>query len=91
MIMITKTTVDPVVNPVDLVKIYVRRGHEKRGKWRSSRKVQEVHHSSGTVTFPGMNCHGIEAIIEDVRADIVDDYSALHQKLWSWSASSILV
>lgn len=67
LIMRTKATVDPVINPGDLVQVYILHGHEKRGKWSSPRAVNSVDSDSGIFTVPGSRVHKINAAIEDTE------------------------
>lgn len=60
----SKTTLDQIINPGDMVQVYIIEGHEKHGKWISSRIVLSVDKSAGTVTIPGSNGHEIVASIE---------------------------
>lgn len=73
MIMSTKATVDSVINPGDLVKLYVKKGHESWGKWMSPLIVQIVDKSAGTVSVPDSPGHNIIASLEDVRMAITED------------------
>lgn len=66
-------TVDAVINPGDLVQVYVKHGQGKRGRWLSPRVVQKIDRSSGNVTTAGVNGRNILSAFEDTRITIVDD------------------
>ena len=66
-------TADPVVNPGDIVQVYVRTGKEKRGRWLSPRTALSIDRSAGTVTVAGSNGKRIVAAVEDTRVVVVDN------------------
>lgn len=57
----------------DLVQIYVKNQHQKRGKWSSSKVVLSYDKESGTVTVPGKNGCEVRAAVEDVRPACKED------------------
>lgn len=73
LIMRTKATADPILHAGDLVQIFVKKGHEKRGRWLSPRVVLSVDTNAGTVSVPGSNGHKVVAAVEDTRPAIVED------------------
>jgi len=67
LILRSKSTSDIDVSPGDLVEVYLKKQHEKRGKWSSAKPVLSFDRSSRTVTVPGSNGRKIKAAIEDTR------------------------
>jgi len=63
----SKATSDIGVTPGDLVQIYIKKQHEKRGKWSSPKPVLSFDTKSQTITVPGSNGRKIRSAIEDVR------------------------
>lgn len=73
LVMRSKATTGPVVNPGDLFQIFKKTLNEKRRKWSSTRPLQYVDQSAGTRTVPGIVGHGIVSAVEDTRSEIVDE------------------
>ena len=65
------------VNAADLVQVFIKLQHEKRGKWTSAKPVLSYDKASGIVTVPGQNSKTIKAAVEDVRFAISDDELAV--------------
>ena len=61
----------------DLVQVFVKLQHEKRGKWSNAKPVLSFDKVSGTVTAPGQNSRTIKAAVEDVLFAITDNEIAL--------------
>ena len=61
----------------DMFEIYIKRQHEKRGKWSSPRVVLSYDPSSRTITVPGAHEKTISSAIEDTRFAIQDDPFAI--------------
>lgn len=74
----SQATRAPVINPGDLVDVFVKKTHEKRGRWLSLRTVLSVDNSSSIVSVPGLSGHSLSIALEDVRHSIVDDEFAEH-------------
>ena len=72
LILRSHVTADPVVDPGDMVQVYVRTGKEKRGKWLSPRTALSIDRTAGTVTVAGSNGRKIVAAVEDTRLAVVD-------------------
>lgn len=76
LIMRLKSAADLQIEPGNLVQVYIKTGHEKRGKWSTPRIENMVDMSAGTVFVPGSNGKKIIAALEDTRVAIVEDYIA---------------
>lgn len=72
LILRSRSTLDTPVSVGDMVQVFIKRDHEKRGKWTSPKLVLSYDKSSGIVTVPGTSGHTIKAAIEDVRLAITN-------------------
>lgn len=70
LILRSKATVDTPVKPGDVVQVFIKLQHDKRGKWSGPKTVLHYDPSSRCVTVPGSNGRKIRAAVEDVRFDI---------------------
>lgn len=69
------------LNVVDLVQVFIKIHHEKRGKWASAELVVSYDEASSIVTVPGQNNNRIKAAVDDVSFAISDDELAVkHQE-----------
>ena len=62
-----KTTLDKMIKPGDLIQVYIKQAHEKRGKWSTPKPVLKYDRDSQIVTVAGAKGKSINAGIEDVR------------------------
>ena len=77
LILRSKSIAETPVNAGDLVQVFIKLQHEKRGKWTSAKPVLRFDKASGIVTVPGQNGKTIKAAVEDVRFAISDDELAV--------------
>ena len=77
LILRSKATSEAPVKVGDLVQVFIKLQHEKRGKWTSAKPVLSYEKASGIVTVPGQNGKKIKAAVEDVRFAISDDELAV--------------
>lgn len=68
---------EPQVGVGDLVEVFIKRQHEKRGKWSPPRVVLSYDPSSRTITVPGSHGKTISSAIEDTRFAIQDNPLAI--------------
>lgn len=59
-----KTAVAPIMKHDEIVQIFLKYGHEKRGKHMSTIVIQEIDWFSGEVTKPGPNSHRIILLLK---------------------------
>lgn len=52
----------------DLVQVFVKRGHQKRGKWLSPRQIINIDIEAGMLSVPGSAGHTINVALENARA-----------------------
>lgn len=65
----------------DLVQIFMKRGHEKRGRWLSPRQVIAIDTDVVMVTVPGAASHTVNVALEDVRAaHVTNDITSMIQE-----------
>jgi len=67
LILRSKATTDIDISPGDLVEIFIKKQHEKRGKWSAPKPVLFYDPCSRTVTVPGSRGRKMKAAIEDIR------------------------
>lgn len=73
LILRSKATIDAPISVGDHVKVFLKLGHEKRGRWLSPRPVLSYDHQARTVTVPGSKERTMSAAVEDVRPGIVEN------------------
>lgn len=69
----SKTPQTPALSPGDMVEIYIKHPHHRRGSWSALRPVLEVDYTTGTITVPESRGHRVKAPLEDVRLAITED------------------
>lgn len=62
----------------DMVEIFQKREHEKRGKWAAAKPILSVNHDARSITVPGKSGHCITVAVEDVRPAIPQNSFAQH-------------
>lgn len=67
LILRSKSTQDEHIRAGDLVQIYIKQQHEKRGSWSAPKPVLAFGATSNTVTVPGSEGCTIKAAVEDAR------------------------
>lgn len=70
LILNSKSTSDIPTSVGDQVEVFVKQGHEKRGRWLSPRPVLDFDGDTGSVTLPGKNGRTMSAALEDIRLAI---------------------
>lgn len=73
LILRTKSTNYQVIDPGDLVQLFIKNGHKNRGRCLSTRVVQQFDNSDGTVSSRGSNGRNVVPAFEDTRMAIVND------------------
>ncbi len=73
LILRSKSTSDLPLKIGDLVQVFIKLQHEKRGKWSSTKPVLSYDKRSGIVSVAGQNGRKINAAVEDVPFAVVDD------------------
>lgn len=73
LIMRTQVSPSQTFDVGDLVEIYIKNEHGKRGRWSSPRLVTSVNREAGFITVPGKRGHTCNAAFEDVRLAVEDD------------------
>lgn len=69
----SKAINNTVVEPGDMVEVFVKQPNNKRGSWTAPRIVLQVNYETGTITVPGARGHHVQAALEDCRLAITDD------------------
>ena len=73
LILSSKAVTEVPLPPGDLVEVYQKRDHEKRGKWSAPKSVTSVNHEARSVTVPCKNGRTINAAFEDTRTAVRQD------------------
>ena len=60
----------PPISVGDLVDVYVKLSHQKRGKWIGPKKVLSFNIDAQSITYPGKHGKNSTAALEDVRVAI---------------------
>ena len=69
----SKACTESAIQTGDLVQIYIKEQHAKRGNWSSPKVVLSIDKPSGTITVPGRKGRTVKAAVEDVRLAVTED------------------
>ena len=73
LILRSKAVTEVPLSVGDLVEVYQKRDHEKRGKWSAPKPITSVNHKARSVTVPGKNGRTINVAFEDTRTAVRQD------------------
>ena len=73
LILRSKAVTEEPISIGDLVEIYQKKEHEKRGKWSAPKPVISVNTNAHSVTVPGRNGRNITVAFEDIRSAVRQD------------------
>ena len=90
MILKSKSTTDLPVKIGDLVQVFIKLQHEKRGTWSSAKPVLAYDKKISVVTIPVGNGRKINAAVEDVRFAITDYELAIKYQAANDQLNSVL-
>lgn len=57
----------PTISVGDLVQVFMKQGHDKRGQWSSAKPILSYDHSTRTASLLVSNGRKMSAAVEDVR------------------------
>jgi len=73
LILRSKSIIEPEISTGDMVEVFIKKQHEKRGSWTAPKLVLSYDHPSRTVTVPGARGKTIAAAVEDVRHAVLEN------------------
>eukprot|EP00178_Gracilaria_changii_P016470 TRINITY_DN4728_c0_g1_i1.p1 TRINITY_DN4728_c0_g1~~TRINITY_DN4728_c0_g1_i1.p1 ORF type:complete len:805 (-),score=91.02 TRINITY_DN4728_c0_g1_i1:529-2943(-) len=73
LILRSKATTEIPLSVGDMVQLFVKHQHQKRGHWSSAKPILSYDRASRTVTVPGAHGRKISAAIEDIRPAVSKD------------------
>lgn len=78
LILRSKATKEIPLSIGDLVEVYQKEQHEKRGKWSAAKPILSINKDARSVSVPGKTGNEVSAAIEDVRPAIPQKGFAQH-------------